>query len=189
MKKNQAITVIALIITVIVILILAGISISMISGDNGILTKSKLAKEQSNIGQFDEQTKLDGIDNQMSSMVTSRGTTTANLNYSLTEQETGNTWINNKKIYQRTIEYPITTYGENLVIENESSYNIDEVISCDGFFKQAGNHEAFIGFRYDSTVYYFLPYYSYSTKSLIARVSNLYVGFTAYITVQYTKNT
>ena len=39
-SKNKGITLIALVITIIVLLILAGISISMLSGDNSILTKA-----------------------------------------------------------------------------------------------------------------------------------------------------
>ena len=44
--KNNGITLIALVITIIVLLILAGISIMMLSGNNGILTRAKEAKEQ-----------------------------------------------------------------------------------------------------------------------------------------------
>ena len=38
-KKNNGITLIALVITIIVLLILAGVSISMLTGQNGILTR------------------------------------------------------------------------------------------------------------------------------------------------------
>ncbi len=38
-KKNNGITLIALVITIIVLLILAGVSISMFTGQNGILTR------------------------------------------------------------------------------------------------------------------------------------------------------
>ena len=44
--KNKGITLIALVITIIILLILAGVSISMISGENGILTKATEAKEE-----------------------------------------------------------------------------------------------------------------------------------------------
>ena len=43
-KKQNGITLIALVITIIVMLILAGVVISMVVGDNGIITKSKTAK-------------------------------------------------------------------------------------------------------------------------------------------------
>ncbi len=44
-NSNNGITLIALIITIIVLLILAGVSIAMLTGDNGILTQAKEAKE------------------------------------------------------------------------------------------------------------------------------------------------
>lgn len=43
--KNKGITLIALVITIIVLLILAGISIAMLTGDNGLLIKAGEAKE------------------------------------------------------------------------------------------------------------------------------------------------
>ena len=46
MKNNKGITIIALVITIIVLLLLAGISISMLSGENSIITKAKDAKVQ-----------------------------------------------------------------------------------------------------------------------------------------------
>ena len=39
-RRNQGITLIALVITIIVLLILAGITIASITGENGILRKS-----------------------------------------------------------------------------------------------------------------------------------------------------
>ena len=44
MKNNKGITVIALIITIIVMIILAGVAISMIDGENGVITKAENAK-------------------------------------------------------------------------------------------------------------------------------------------------
>lgn len=43
MKNQNGITLIALVITIIVLLILAGISIAMLTGDNGLLGKSQTA--------------------------------------------------------------------------------------------------------------------------------------------------
>ena len=39
-KNNKGITLIALVITIIVLLILAGVSIAMLTGENGILTQA-----------------------------------------------------------------------------------------------------------------------------------------------------
>ena len=47
-RSNKGITLIALVITVIVLLILAAVTINALSGDNGILKRAKDAKEQTN---------------------------------------------------------------------------------------------------------------------------------------------
>ena len=58
MKNNKGITIIALVITIIVLLLLAGISISMLSGENSIITKAKDAKVQMGDAQYIETLKL-----------------------------------------------------------------------------------------------------------------------------------
>ena len=45
LKNNKGITLIALVITIIVLLILAGVSIAMLTGSNGILTQSTKARD------------------------------------------------------------------------------------------------------------------------------------------------
>lgn len=47
--KNKGITLIALVITIVVLLILAGITIGAITGDNGIINKTRQAKEDAEI--------------------------------------------------------------------------------------------------------------------------------------------
>jgi type II secretory pathway pseudopilin PulG len=46
MRKEKGITLIALVITIIVLLILAGVTIATLTGDNGLLTKSKTAVDK-----------------------------------------------------------------------------------------------------------------------------------------------
>ena len=45
-KSTKGITLIALVVTIIILLILAGVSIAMLTGNNGILTQGKRAKEE-----------------------------------------------------------------------------------------------------------------------------------------------
>ena len=47
LKTNKGITLIALVITIIVLLILAGVSIAMLTGENGILTRANDASDDS----------------------------------------------------------------------------------------------------------------------------------------------
>ena len=56
--SNKGITLIALVITIIVLLILAGVSIAMLTGDNGILTQGNNAKIETAVGTVKEQLKL-----------------------------------------------------------------------------------------------------------------------------------
>ena len=58
MKRNKGITLIALVITIIVLLILAGVAISMLSGENGILRKAAEAKTKTEEAQKEESTTL-----------------------------------------------------------------------------------------------------------------------------------
>ena len=59
-KKNSTngITLIALVITIIVLLILAGVSIAMLTGDNGILKQVNNAKDKNTVGQEKEAIRL-----------------------------------------------------------------------------------------------------------------------------------
>ena len=56
--SNKGITLVALVITIIVLIILAGISINLLIGDNGIITKAKDAKLQQEVAQITEQLEL-----------------------------------------------------------------------------------------------------------------------------------
>ena len=62
-KKERGITLIALVITIIVLLILAGISIAMLSGDNGILNRAVQAKEATRGGEVQETVRLAATNN------------------------------------------------------------------------------------------------------------------------------
>ena len=58
MKNNKGITLIALVITIIVLLILAGVSIAMLTGSNGILTQATNADKTTTIATVREKVEL-----------------------------------------------------------------------------------------------------------------------------------
>ena len=58
---NKGITLIALVITIIVLLILAGVTIATLMGDNGILTKATEAKDKTEEGEEEEKVKLSAV--------------------------------------------------------------------------------------------------------------------------------
>ena len=64
-KKNKGITLVALVITIIILLILAGISISALT-NTGIFQKAKDAKQKSADAELDQNTKLDSYEEEIS---------------------------------------------------------------------------------------------------------------------------
>ena len=70
-KKNKGITLIALVVTIIVLLILAGISIVMLTGQNGILNRAAEAKEKTEVAQEEENEKLQGYEDTINQYVPS----------------------------------------------------------------------------------------------------------------------
>ena len=58
MRKEKGITLIGLVVTIVVLLILAGVSISMLTGENGIITQAQDAKEKTDIAEEREKVEL-----------------------------------------------------------------------------------------------------------------------------------
>ena len=58
LKNKKGITLVALIITVIILLILAGVTISLLIGDNGMVKKTKQGVEESEMASIKEQAEL-----------------------------------------------------------------------------------------------------------------------------------
>ena len=58
-NKQKGITLIALVVTIIVLLILAGISIATLTGENGLITKTSSAKEKTKQAEVEERVKIE----------------------------------------------------------------------------------------------------------------------------------
>ena len=61
-RKEKGITLIALVVTIVILLILASISIGALTGDNGIIDQAHTAKEDTEIASWEEQIDLAIID-------------------------------------------------------------------------------------------------------------------------------
>ena len=81
-RNEKAITLIALIVTIIVLLILAGVTIATLTGENGILTRANDAKEKTEEASEKENTILSQYD-------------------TIIKQETGEAWKQNKTIVSK----------------------------------------------------------------------------------------
>ena len=92
LKSNKGITLIALVITIIVLLILAGVSIAMLTGQNGILTQAQNAKNRTEEAQGEEENKLNEYNNIINNYVNG-GTTTGG-----DEEESGEQAVVGEKV-------------------------------------------------------------------------------------------
>ena len=61
LKNKSGITLIALVVTIVVLLILAGVSISMLAGENGIIKRAQEAKEKSEIAEEKELVEISAV--------------------------------------------------------------------------------------------------------------------------------
>ena len=57
-KQNKGITLVALVVTIVVLLILAGVSLGMLAGDNGLIKQAQNASDEWKIAQDQEQLEL-----------------------------------------------------------------------------------------------------------------------------------
>ena len=57
-RNTKGITLIALVVTIIILIILSGVSINLVLGENGIVNKAKKAKENTELAKVEEETRL-----------------------------------------------------------------------------------------------------------------------------------
>ena len=62
LKETKGITLVALVVTIIILIILAGVSISLVLGDDGIMQKARNAKTNTEISEAKELAKMDIMD-------------------------------------------------------------------------------------------------------------------------------
>ena len=114
-NKESAITLIALVVTVVVLLILAAISIGVLTGDNGIIKQAQNAKEDTEIA--DEKEKVELSAAQAAGNDTYGNITEENLAEELT-----------KNIGERDVDYTLEKEGDIFIvtyIESNRSYIVD----------------------------------------------------------------
>ena len=73
-KKTKGITLIALVVTIVVLLILAGVSINMVLGQNGIVTKAKDARDKTEQAKQNDLASIDQVVKDMDDILNDNGT-------------------------------------------------------------------------------------------------------------------
>ena len=69
-NKQKGITLIALVVTIIVLIILAGVSITMLVGDNGIVTQAQRAKQETEQAEKQEKEYMGKLEDEMNEYIT-----------------------------------------------------------------------------------------------------------------------
>ena len=140
---NKGITLIALVITIIVLLILAGVSIAMLTGENGILTQAAKAKEKTVKAALEEKIKLLATEIMINEQTgKSQGKTAKELQDELKEQGENvlvAQWdkyiifdLNENKEYRVTSNGEVEYYGESTmgnILKNTKTPNSEQVES------------------------------------------------------------
>lgn len=122
-KNNQGITLIALVITIIVLLILAGISIATLTGKNGVLTKASTAKEETERKDIIERARIDILAKQSENL----GTISEKELSDILTEKYGTLSTQEENILDKTL----TSKDEKYQIKVNEIWN--------GNFKEAGN--------------------------------------------------
>lgn len=108
MNKNRGITLIALMVTIVVLLILLGATVTMLIGQNGILARTQNAKFTTEISQLKEEWNIEKISIQM------QGEQTENINASGEDV----------KKYVKSIPY--SYIGKFSIVNGELAYDINK---------------------------------------------------------------
>lgn len=158
LEQRKGITLVALVITIVILLILAGISIQAIT-NQGIFAQADEAKKKTENSQIEEYEKLGDYENiieeyvegtreqimvdkatyeQLLEDVASLKAQTKSSEFSTTTEKVVGTWIDGKPIYRKVIvtNLPtVTTQGTVAIKEIEHNIsNIENIINISGTF-------------------------------------------------------
>lgn len=193
--SKNGITLIALIITIIILLILAGVTLNFVLGDNSIISKALLAKEKTNLAQDDEINKLSDLEKELENYNTSTSRTEPSASsyntMSANEHFTGEYYFDGKPIYAKTI------YINSLPNATKKSYyhNINDIDNrwldvSKSWITHISSKNA-VTFPHSSTlgVSQAVELVGITNTGFTIRTGIDMSAFAAYLTINYTKTT
>ena len=147
-RNTKGITLIALVITIIVLIILAGVSISLVLGENGIVNKAKKAKENTELAKTEEETMLNDLAKQIEEG-TSGGTTNPPETIKTVEEVKGGSYFD-KATTLKDSNGNLIKVPQGFKIAEDSGINVTEGIVIedndiiDGIGNNRGNQYVWI---------------------------------------------
>lgn len=202
MNNNKAITLIALVVTIIILLILVGVTIGFAINGTGLFEKAKLATDEYNNSVDRENYELNNLEQKID--VNSRETVTISQeeynrlltssnanNYSTEEKEIG-TWLDGKKLYQKSFTNIVLSDSAASTIDI-SDLNIDTPVHIFGgvwtpsktLFSEPVKWNANAGSDAGGTV----AFECAKTKLKVTPGAGGWSNYVAHATIQYTKTT
>ena len=139
-RNTKGITLIALVVTVIVLIILAGVSISLVLGENGIVNKAKKAKENTELAKTEEETMLNDLAKQIEEG-TSGGTTNPPETIKTVEEVKGGSYFD-KATTIKDSDGNLIKVPEGFKIAGDSGENVTDgiVIEDNDIIEGIGNN-------------------------------------------------
>ena len=128
-KNEKGITLVALVITIIVLLILAGVTLAMVMGDSGIFGKANSAKEKTQLSNAEETIRLEVLENQVKSKAGDASLTNDQLKEEIAKKltEQGYTVSGSTVTYYEDKTIDIENY-----LEKDSTYNVGDKVMVGG---------------------------------------------------------
>jgi len=156
MRDTKGITLISLVVTIIVLIILAAVSISLVLGENGLIQRTQKAAEEYQNAQKKEQEELEGIVGEMDEITNSQ--------YNETKG------INQPKITEGMI--PIKYNGTNWVICSKddlewydyTNKNWANIMLSDGTYNGGTAVGTVVADNQLGSMFVWIPRYAYSIK-------------------------
>ena len=124
LKESRGITLIALVVTIIVLLILAGVSIGVVLGQDGIFAKAQIATEKTNEGQELDQVRLSVLEAKTNN-IADKTELKGELETSIDKVYPGST-VNEMK-EEEEINYLITLPNDNQYIVKENGLLVEKI--------------------------------------------------------------
>ena len=140
-RQNRAITLVSLVITIIILLILAGITIATLTGENGLFVRAQRAKIKSQLASAKEEVSLaiaakisenyDNIDSITPKMVVNE----------INKKQGNNVYAENESSFQTNIVYPSNSHGikEKIIVTVNEKLEIVEVKTDTGITENEPN--------------------------------------------------
>ena len=158
-RKNKGITLVALVVTIIILLILTGIVVASLNGNRGIFGKAILSKRKYQNSTNEEDEKLSTYENEID-IASSREN--SSIKYETVFEGVAN---EKGKIYE--LEKSINDYDMLIVYSNSDGYEntstaIDKSAYCIG-----KNEEIHMNFAHAFDSFYYYIYYYFPTETSI----------------------